>query len=100
MKEDPDVVLLYIPLMKELNMSWHDIKSCSRRELNGLIQAYSTHETMHSFDGHTAESVNQLAKQDPSIRGKYAKYLEVRARMEDRIGKKRETKGFKAQLGL
>tara|TARA_R100001463_G_scaffold78600_1_gene132932 strand:+ start:4100 stop:4402 length:303 start_codon:yes stop_codon:yes gene_type:complete len=100
MREDPDVVLLYIPLMKDLNMSWHDIKNCSRSELNGIIQAYSTYETMHSFDGYTSEAISQLAKNDKSIPSKYAKYKEVRARMEDRLGKKKETKSFKAQLGL
>ena len=55
---------------------------------------------MHSFDGYTSEAISQIAKNDKSIPSKYAKYKEVRARMEDRLGMKKETKSFKAQLGL
>ena len=101
MKEDPDVVCLYIPLMKELNMSWHDIKLCSKTELYGILSAYSTYETMHAFDGYTAESVGQMAKNDPSIHGKFAKSLDTKRRMEERVGIKREgPRGFKQALGI
>ena len=90
MKEDPDVVCLYIPLMKELNMSWHDIKLCSKTELYGILSAYSTYET-----------VGQLAKNDPSIHGKYAKSMETNARMKERMGMKRKgPSGFKQALGI
>jgi len=101
MKEDPETVCLYIPLMKELNMSWDDIKSSSRAELTGLLSAYNTYETMHAFDGYTAESIGDMAKNDSSIHGKYAKSLETKARMEDRMGviKKKPT-GFKQALGI
>jgi len=101
MKEDPDVVSLYIPLMKELNMSWHDIKLCSKTELYGILSAYSTYETMHAFDGYTAEAVGQMAKNDPSIHGKYAKSMELNARMKERMGMKRKgPAGFKQSLGI
>ena len=38
MREAPEPVLLYIPLMKELNMSWSDIKNTPRYELEGLLR--------------------------------------------------------------
>ena len=101
MKEDPDTVCLYIPLMKDLNMSWHDIQLCSRAELNGLLSAYSTYETMHAFDGYTSETVGELAKNDSSIHGKFARSQELRARMEERMGiKRKKPAGFKQALGI
>jgi hypothetical protein len=101
MKEDPDTVCLYIPLMKDLNMSWHDIKSCSRAELNGLLSAYHTYETMHAFDGYTSESIGELAKNDSSVHGKYARSRELRVRMEERMGiYRKKPAGFKQALGI
>ena len=56
---------------------------------------------MHAFDGYTAESVGQMAKNDPSIHGKFAKSLETKRRMEERVGVKREgPRGFKQALGI
>tara|TARA_Y100001938_G_scaffold20418_1_gene25853 strand:- start:710 stop:883 length:174 start_codon:yes stop_codon:yes gene_type:complete len=56
---------------------------------------------MHAFDGYTADSIGQLAKNDPSIHGKYARSMELNARMKERMGIKREgPKGFKQALGL
>ena len=101
MRDDPDTVCLYIPLMKDLNMSWHAIKKCSRSELNGLLQAYNTHETMHAFDGYTSESISNLAKQDPSIRSKYNRSMLTKSRIEDRLLiKKKKQVGFKQSLGI
>ena len=37
MKEDPDVVCLYIPLMKNLNMTWSEIQSRPKSELHVLL---------------------------------------------------------------
>ena len=39
MTESPDAVLVYIPLMKGLGMSWEEIKGTSRMELEGLLAA-------------------------------------------------------------
>jgi len=104
MKEDPDVVNLYIPLMKDLNMSYSEIQSLSRHELNGLLLALDTYTTMHAFDGYTSESIGDLARNDASIHGRYAKTQEVKARMEERMGiqesKKKPMVGFKTALGI
>ena len=39
MKEAPEAVLLYIPLMKDLGMDWSEIKETPRYELEGLLMA-------------------------------------------------------------
>lgn len=101
MKEDPEVVNLYIPLMKDLNMSYGDIQSLSRQELNGLLLALNTYSTLHAFDGMTSESIGEMAKNDSSIHGKFAKSQELKARMEERVGIKRnKPTGFKSALGI
>ena len=43
MVDSPEAVLLYIPLMKELGMSWEEIKSTPRMELEGLLEANKEH---------------------------------------------------------
>ena len=52
MVDTPDAVLLYVPLMKGLGMSWKEIKETPRHELEGLLAAYSAHEQFHSMDGY------------------------------------------------
>ena len=37
----PEAVLLYIPLMKELGLSWAEIKQMPRYEAEGLLAAYN-----------------------------------------------------------
>jgi len=101
MKEDPDVVCLYIPLMKELGMSWGDIQSLSKSELNGILLALNTYNSMHSFDGHNSKSIGEMSKNDPSVSTRYATYREVRERMESKVGIKRKMpEGFKNSLGI
>ena len=46
MKEDPDVVCLYIPLMKELHMDWAEIQSLPKTELHGILKAFNSYELM------------------------------------------------------
>lgn len=87
MKESTDAVYLYIPLMKELSMSWSEIKKTPRRELEGLLLAFGTFNTIHSFDGYSSKDVAELAKEKPSIRSDYSKSLELKARMERKINK-------------
>ena len=75
-------------------MSWPDIKTTPRIELEGLMAAYSEYNEVHSFDGYTAEDVSEMAKNKPSIRSSYTKYLETRRKYEDMIGKTQQPKKF------
>ena len=95
MKEAPEAVYLIIPLMKELGMSWWDIKKSPRHELEGLLSAYGIYNQMHQFDGYTAEDINEQAKNRPQMRGDYARYLELNAKYRDKIGLKRKKISFK-----
>ena len=90
MTEAPDAVLLYIPLMKHLGMSWEDIKKAPRWELEGLLEAYNEHETLHSMDGYTSDEVAEIAKNRPQIRHSWASYQEKQAKFDAMIGKNRK----------
>ena len=88
MLESPDAVLVYIPLMKGLGMSWDEIKRTPRLELESLLSAMHEYDTMHSMDGYDDKDINDMAKNKPSIRGNYTKYLETRRKYEQMLGKK------------
>lgn len=83
-------MLLYIPLMKDLGMSWGEIKGTSRNELRGILHAYVEYENYHSMDGYTDKQVSEIAKDNPQIRTQYAKYLETRRKYEEMQGLKRK----------
>ena len=95
MRESPEAVYLYIPLMDKLQMSWSDIKNTPKHELEGLLGAYHTYNVLHAFDGYTAEDISQLSKDKPHVRSEYAKCLEMKAVMESKLGKKRIVGSFK-----
>ena len=88
MLESPDAVLVYIPLMKGLGMSWEEIKRTPRIELESLLQAMHEHETMHSMDGYDDKDVSDMAKNKPSIRSSYTKYLELDVNMSQCLERK------------
>ena len=88
MLESPDAVLIYIPLMKGIGMSWEEIKRTPRIELESLLHAMHEYETMHSMDGYDDKDVSDMAKNKPSIRSSYTKYLETRRKYESMLGKK------------
>jgi len=94
MRDAPDAVLVYIPLMKDLGMSWPDIKQTPRMELEGLLAAYSEYNTIHSFDGYSSDDVSEMAKNKPEVRSQYAKYREANARLERKLGKEKKPKNF------
>ena len=94
MVDTPDAVLIYVPLMKGLGMSWNEIKETPRHELEGLLSAYAAHENFHAMDGYDDSDVSQMAKNKPQVRQSYHKYLETRAKYEQMIGK-REVKSLK-----
>lgn len=94
MLESPDAVLLYIPLITEVGMSWKEIKNTPRWELMGLLGAYYEYQTLHSMDGYTDSQVNDMAKNDSSIRAKWSEYNETRRKYEDLTGRKRKPVSF------
>ena len=95
MRDSPEAVYLYIPLMKELNMSWNEIKHTPNKELQGLAQALATHSLVHAFDGYGPDDIGELAKNKPQIRSDYAKSMQAKAMLEDKIGMKRKVASFK-----
>jgi len=76
MKEAPEPVLLYIPLMKDLNISWEEIKATPRTELEGLLIAFQEYSSLHSFDGYDEKDISAMAKKRPEVRSHYVQYLE------------------------
>ena len=90
MLESPDAIMIYIPLMKNLGMSWNEIKNTPGNELRGLLGALNEHTAYHSMDGYTDKQVNELAKENPQIRSQYASYLEKRRKYETLMGIKKE----------
>jgi hypothetical protein len=86
MTEAPDVIYLYIPLMKDLNMSWGELKNLPRRELEGLLFGLSQYSRMHQFDGVDESEIGEMAKRKPQIRSDYYQYRELREKYEAQIG--------------
>ena len=87
MTASPDAVLLYIPLMKETNMTWEEIKRTPRHELQGILAACHEYAVLHSLDGYEASDINDMAKNKPSIRGDWNRYMEKRRKYENLSGK-------------
>ena len=78
MSYSPEMVNCYIPLMKELGMSWNDIKATPRVELNGLLGALHEYSVLHSYDGYSESQVSEMAKSNPEVRQQWADYKEKR----------------------
>ena len=95
MKTSPEAVYVIIPCMKELGMSWNEIKATPRRELVGLLAAMSNYNILHQFDGYTPEEVSDLSKNKPDLRSQYGKSMELKANYEMRAGKKAVAKSFR-----
>ena len=99
MRDSPEAEFLYIPLMKELNMSWSEVKNTPNRELQGLLQAFTTYQVIHAYDGYTPEDIGELAKKKPQIRSDYAKSMQIKAMLEEKVGVKRHVASFKDIVG-
>jgi len=78
MNEAPEPVLLFIPLMSELGMSWKEIMSTPRFVLEGLLIALMEHKQLHSMDGYNDKDISHLAKDKPEIRQQWIRYLETK----------------------
>jgi len=89
MTESPRPVVLYVPLMKELGISWSEIKTMPSWEIEGLMGALNEYNALHSMDGYTDKEISDMAKNKPEIRGQWARYKEKQAKFDDLLGKKR-----------
>ena len=69
---------MFIPLMKDLNLSWSEIKATPRVEIHGLAKALSEYNVLHSFDGYDAKDIDNMAKDKPNLRRRYNEYLSKR----------------------
>tara|TARA_Y100001938_G_C8065512_1_gene419947 strand:+ start:93 stop:383 length:291 start_codon:yes stop_codon:yes gene_type:complete len=78
MSNSPFAVGCVIPLMKDLNMSWYEIKATPRFELEGLVAAMSEYNVLHSFDGYNAEDLKESFKRKPELRAQWNEYLAKR----------------------
>ena len=94
MSESIEAIYLYIPLMKELGMSWYEIKNTPRHELEGLMSAYGSYNLLHAYDGYTPDQIGKMSKDNPAVRNQYAKHREFKIRMESKMGRKRELTSF------
>ena len=86
----PDAVYVIIPCMKELGMSWHEIKNTPRKELVGLLGAMSNYNLLHHFDGYTPDEIGDMAKNKPQIRSDYNKSMSLQRDYELRSGMQRK----------
>ena len=78
MSYSPEMVTMFIPLMKDLNLTWAEIKATPRMELTGLATALNEYNILHSFDGYDAKDVDNMAKDKPDVRSRYNLYLQKR----------------------
>tara|TARA_Y100001951_G_C11283161_1_gene266761 strand:+ start:95 stop:385 length:291 start_codon:yes stop_codon:yes gene_type:complete len=89
MTNTPRPVILYVPLMKELGISWTEIKQMPAWELEGLQGALNEYNTLHSMDGYTDKDISEIAKNKPQVRQQWQRYREKQAKFDDLTGKKR-----------
>ena len=95
----PDAVYVIIPCMKELGMSWSEIKRTPRNELVGLLAAYSNYNIIHQFDGYTAEEIGKLSKDKPQMRSDYNRSESLKRDYLARSGQAEKVTSFKQIMG-
>ena len=88
------MVTIWIPLMKDLGLSYTEIKESSRGELIGLLAGLSNHNTLHAFDGYSDKDIGEMAKNKPSVRSDYAKTQALKSK----YGLAQKPKSFKELL--
>jgi len=84
--------------MKELGMSWNEIKITPRHELTGLLIALNNYNTIHQFDGYDADDIGKLAKDKPRLRSEYGRSMAMKERMERRAGSKPKPQSFRGLI--
>jgi len=95
MVDIPDAVCIYIPLMKDLGMSWSEIKNTPRVELEGILSAFAEYNKLHSFDGYSDKDISEMAKSRPEIRSQYGEYQLANRDLKEKLGKRVKVAGFK-----
>ena len=80
--------------MKELHLSWSEIKTLPRKELEGLLFGLSQYSRMHQFDGYDEKDISEMAKDKPQVRSDYYKYMELKSEYDERLGLQRKTQNF------
>lgn len=74
------MVNIWIPLLKEGILSFTEIKECTRTEVLGLLIGLNNYNAVHAFDGYNSKDINEMAKNNPSVRGDYAKTQQMKAK--------------------
>ena len=95
MVDIPDAVCLYIPLMKDLGMSWSEIKNTPRIEFEGILSAFGQYNKLHAFDGYSDQDISEMAKTRPEIRSQYGEYQLANRDLKEKLGKRVKVQGFK-----
>ena len=89
--------------MKELHLSWSELKLLPRYELEGLLYGLSQYNRMHQFDGYDEKQIGDMAKDKPQIRTDYYNYRELKDEYDSRMGIKSRAKDvhqLKGELNL
>ena len=89
MTEPPRPVVLYVPLMKELGISWSEIKNMPSYEIEGLMGILNEYNALHAMDGYTDKEISDIAKNKPEVRSHWARYKEKQAKFDELLGRKR-----------
>lgn len=84
--------------MKDLGMSWSEIKNTPRYEIMGLIGALRQYEALHAFDGYSDKDIADMAKDRPDVRSSYREYKELREKYISASGKKRSVSSFESVM--
>lgn len=63
-------------------MTWEEIKRTPRWELEGLLAACHEYNLLHSMDGYDAKDISGLAKNKPSIRQDWGRYVAQQRKYE------------------
>ena len=84
--------------MKELNMSWSEIKSTPMTELQGLVKAHGNYSLYHAFDGYNSKEIDTMAKDKPEVRENYAKSQRMKNKYDILLGRRKAIKSFRELL--
>ena len=84
--------------MKELNMSWSEIKATPTIELQGLLKAFDNYSTYHAFDGYSSKEIDTMAKDKPEVRENYAKSQRMKNKYDILLGRRKAIKSFRELL--
>ena len=107
MTDSADAVLLYVPLMKETNMTWEEIKRTPRHELQGILAACYEYSVLHSMDGYDASDISDMAKHRPTVRQDWNRYMAQKRKYEalsgihdDESDKEAAVSELKSKIGI